>query len=236
MFTSLSTLVFADKRKMSLPWKNDEQLLRCFCALMFVQMWKSLDKSFITIPFTQKLRLHPSLYSGVTPNIVAQSAEKYFKQQRGFHMEPGDPTCSSWSILEWSMSERFLYIPLLLGFLKRAASMSAWNWSQALVTEFLCEGDFFPEVLSPAILESEVVLTRWLWLPGPRHHQHICGNNELEIWNRPGLHRVYDRFITCQNVHLRSILCQFYRNRKMLSPIWRCQAECQHRQKSVNCG
>ena len=67
------------------------------------------------------------------------------------------------------MSERFLYIPLLLGFLNRAASMSAWNWSQALVTEFLCEGDLFPEVrvLSPAILESEVVLTRWLWLPGP---------------------------------------------------------------------
>ena len=74
------------------------------------------------------------------------------------------------------MSERFLYIPLLLGFLKRAASMSAWNWSQALVTEFLCEGDLFPEAaLSPTILESEVVLTRWLWLPGPRHHQHICG-------------------------------------------------------------
>ena len=66
------------------------------------------------------------------------------------------------------MSERFLYIPLLLGFLNRAASMSAWNWSQAFVTEFLCEGDFFPEarLLSPAILESEVVLTRWLWLPG----------------------------------------------------------------------
>lgn len=66
------------------------------------------------------------------------------------------------------MSERFLYIPLLLGFLNRAASMSAWNWSQALVTEFLCEGDLFPEaVLSPpAILESEVVLTRWLGLPG----------------------------------------------------------------------
>ena len=70
------------------------------------------------------------------------------------------PTCSSWSILLWSISERFLYIPLLLGFRNRAASISAWNWSQALVTEFLCEGDFFSEVLSPAILESEVVLTR----------------------------------------------------------------------------
>ena len=54
-------------------------------------------------------------------------------------------------------------MPLLLGFLKRAASMSAWNWSQALVTEFLCEGDLFPEVIlspAPAILESEMVLTR----------------------------------------------------------------------------
>ena len=59
-------------------------------------------------------------------------------------------------------------------------------------------------------------------------------DNELEIWNRPGLHRLYDRFITCQNVHLRSILCQFYRNRKNVSPIWRCQTECQRRQKSVN--
>ena len=72
------------------------------------------------------------------------------------------------------MSERFLYMPLLLGFLNSAASMSAWNWSQALVTEFLCCGDRdprprWPEAgdLARLLRLSEVVRWRLWWLPAP---------------------------------------------------------------------
>ena len=71
------------------------------------------------------------------------------------------------------MSERFLYMPLLLGFLNSAASMSAWNWSQALVTEFLCCGDLgwprWPEAgdLARLLRLSEVVRWRLWWLPAP---------------------------------------------------------------------
>ena len=71
------------------------------------------------------------------------------------------------------MSERFLYMPLLLGFLNSAASMSAWNWSQAFVTEFLCCGDLgwprWPEAgdLARLLRLSEVVRWRLWWLPAP---------------------------------------------------------------------
>ena len=116
-------------------------------------------------------------------------------------------TCSSWSILLWSISERFLYIPLLLGFLNIAASISAWNWSQALVTEFLCWGDFLPTLeASAVILLSLMVLCRLMRLPAKKHifswstvshlmvftkrkvwkHEEVCWTWEI-IWRWSGV-------------------------------------------------
>ena len=95
------------------------------------------------------------------------------------------------------MSERFLYMPLLLGFLNSAASMSAWNWSQAFVTEFLCCGDLgwprWPEAgdLARLLRLSEVVRWRLWWLPAPPrlalkgHSIRYWGTMAFSLWKAP---------------------------------------------------
>ena len=111
-----------------------------------------------TISLSRKRHLHRLLISYDYFHYFPFISINFAHKKRNYFVI----TCSSWSILFRSISDKFLYNPLLLGFLNNAASISSWNWSHALVTEFLCWGDFFP--LSP-ILPSLVVRWRCWWLP-----------------------------------------------------------------------